>query len=266
MNQHIHVNGSRLYYETVGFGQAVVLLHGFTLDTRMWDDQFWPLAQQFRVIRYDMRGFGRLDVPTGEPYSHVADLAELLDSLGIVQVHLVGLSKGGAVAIDFALTHPGRVLSLVLVDTVLGGFDWSAEGSARDGLVWQRAREGGVVAAKESWLTHPLFAPAMRQPAVAARLKQMIGDYSGWHFVNDNPEMGLARPSASRLSELAIPVLAIVGELDLPDFQRITNFISEQVPQARRVVMPGVGHMANMEAPEAVLKLISAFYEEVQLL
>lgn len=253
------VNGTKLYYETAGHGRAIIFIHGFTLDTRMWDAQFEPLAQQFQVIRYDMRGFGQSAVPTGEPYSHVEDLRALLDHLHIQQAYLVGLSKGGAVALDFALTHPGRVLSLVLIDTVLGGFAWSAEGAARDGLVWQRAREGGMAAAKESWLTHPLFAPAMRQPEVAACLEQMIGDYSGWHFVNKNPEMGLERPSASRLSELTMPVLAIVGELDLPDFRRITDLISEQVPQAHRVVVPGVGHMANMEAPEAVLQVIMEF-------
>ncbi|MCL4869084.1 MAG: alpha/beta fold hydrolase [Anaerolineae bacterium] len=259
MQKFIQVNNSRLYCETSGSGQAVVLIHGFTLDTRMWDDQFLPLAQQFQVTRYDMRGFGRSDVPTGEPYSHVDDLAGLLDELGIAQAHLVGLSKGGAVAIDFALTHPGRVLSLILIDTVLGGFAWSAEGSARDGLVWQRTREGGIAAAKTSWLTHPLFAPAMGQPDVAARLEQMIGDYSGWHFVNENPEIGLEPAAAFRLEELTMPLLAIVGELDLPDFRRITDLIAGQVPQAHQVMVPGAGHMANMEAPEQVLEAITAF-------
>lgn len=99
----------------------------------------------------------------------------------------------------------------------------------------------------------------IHEPEVAACLEQMIGDYSGWHFVNDNPEMGLERPSASRLSELTMPVLAIVGELDLPDFRRMTDLIGDQLPQARRVVVPGVGHMANMEAPEAVLQVITDF-------
>lgn len=255
----LNVNGTRLYYESAGSGEAVVLLHGFTLDTRMWDDQFLPLAQHYRVIRYDLRGFGQSALPTDAAYSHVDDLKALLDQLGIANASLVGLSKGGAVALDFALTYPDCTRALLLIDTVLGDFQWSAEGSARDGLVWQRAREGGIPAAKESWLTHPLFAPALRQTAVAPRLVQMIDEYSGWHFVNNNQELSLDPPAVQRLQELKLPVLAIVGELDLPDFRQITEVIARQVPQAQRLIVPGAGHMANMEAPDQVLQAIAAF-------
>jgi pimeloyl-ACP methyl ester carboxylesterase len=253
------VNGTRLFFETAGAGHAVVFLHGFTLDTRMWDDQFLPLSQHFKVIRYDLRGFGKSDLPTEQPYSHVEDLRALLDRLEVPQAQLVGLSKGGAVAIDFALTYPQRVGALVLIDTVLGGFRWSAEGSARDGLVWQRAQEAGVRAAKESWLTHPLFVPAQRLPDVTARLAQIVDEYSGWHFLNANPERGLEPPAAQRLSELGMPVLAIVGEKDIPDFRQITDLICTQVPHARKIVVPGVGHMSNMEAPEQVSDAMIAF-------
>lgn len=241
-----------MYYEAAGSGPAVVLLHGFSLDTRMWDDQFEPLAERFRVIRYDLRGFGKSALPSGEAYSHVDDLKALLDHFDLHRVTLVGLSKGGAVALDFALTFPQRTSGLVLMDTVLHGFSWSAEASARDGLVWQRAKEGGIPAAKGSWLTHPLFAPAQRQPAVAARLAQMVNDYSGWHFVNSNPERALEPYAAQRLRELSVPVLAIVGEQDLPDFRQITDLICKEAPQAHKLVVPGAGHMSNMEAPEQV--------------
>lgn len=255
----VDVNGTRLYYEEAGSGPAVVLIHGFTLDTRMWDDQFLPLAQHFRVIRYDMRGFGQSAVPTNEPYSHVEDLRALLDHLNVQQASLVGLSKGGGVALDFALSYPQRTQALALIDSILGGFSWSPEGSGRDSLVWQEARRGGVAAAKVSWLAHPLFAPALQQPATAARLRQIIADYSGWHFVNANPEQGVAPPAGQRLAELEMPVLAIVGELDLPDFLQITELISRQAPRVSKVVLPDVGHMANMEAPDVVTEALRGF-------
>jgi pimeloyl-ACP methyl ester carboxylesterase len=258
----LNVNGTRLYVETAGSGDPVVLIPGFTLDTRMWDDQFVPLAERLRVIRYDLRGFGRSALPSGEAYSHVDDLQALLDRLEVPQATLVGLSKGGAVAIEFALTHPQRTRALVLIDTVLPGFAWSPELSARDGLVWQRAAEGGIPAAKESWLTHPLFVPAQSQPAVAARIKQIVDDYSGWHFVNSNPERGLDPPAARRLGELGMPVLAMAGELDVPDFRQITDLVCQQVPQARKRILSGVGHMSNMEAPEQVTAEILAFFED----
>ncbi len=256
----IEVNGTQLYCEETGAGPALVLIHGFTLDTRMWDDQFLPLAQRCRVVRYDLRGFGRSALPNG-PYSHVEDLRALLDRLEIERASLVGLSKGGAVALDFALTYPQRARSLALIDTVLGGYGWSAEGSARDALVWQEAARGGIAAAKASWLAHPIFAPAMRQPALAARLNEIIGDYSGWHFVNANPEQGIDPPAARRLVELKLPVLAIVGELDTPDFRQITAVICRGIPQARAMIVPGAGHMANMEAPKQVTQSLLEFLE-----
>jgi 3-oxoadipate enol-lactonase len=266
MNTHhafFDVNGTRLYCEIAGAGDAVILIHGFSLDTRMWDDQFMSLAQHFRVIRYDMRGFGKSALPTDEPYSHVDDLNALLDQLGISQVCVVGLSKGGAVALNFTLTYPHRIRALVLIDTALGGFKWSSEASARIGLVWQCAREAGIQAAKNSWLTHPFFAPAQDQPLVAARLAQIVDEYSGWHFVNANPERELEPPAAQRLAELGMPILAIVGEHDIPDFQQMTELICRQVSQSRKVVVPSVGHMANMEAPEQVTQVVYAFLADV---
>lgn len=253
------VNHTRLYYETGGSGDALVLIHGFTLDTRMWDAQFARLAEHAHVIRYDMRGFGKSALPTGEPYSHVDDLKALLDHEGVEQAYLAGLSKGGAIALDFCLTYPQAVLGLVLIDTVLGGFAWSEEGSARNGLVWQRAREAGIDAAKKSWFTHPLFAPARRRPEVAASLARIIGDYSGWHFVNHNPERSLEPPAAQRLHEIQVPVLAMVGELDEPDFRQIAHLIGQQVRHAAMMEIADTGHMANMEAPEPVTEVMLRF-------
>jgi 3-oxoadipate enol-lactonase len=256
-----NVNGTRLYFETAGSGFPAVFLHGFTLDTRMWDDQFTPLADKLRVIRYDMRGFGQSALPTEEPYSQVDDLSALLDHLEVPSAALIGHSRGGAVAIEFSLTHPDKVQALALLDSVIGGFSWSQEAAARDGLVWEKAQEGGVPAAKESWLTHPLFVPAQRNAAVAKRLAVIINDYSGWHFVNSNPETYLDPPAAQRVAELSMPLLAIIGEEDLPDFQAITDLICAQAPQASKVTIPKAGHMANMEAAEEVTRHLVAFLE-----
>ena len=257
------VNGTRIYFEISGAGHAVVFIHGFTLDTRMWDDQFEYFAKEFQVVRYDMRGFGKSAVPTHQEYSHVEDLKALLEHLKIKQAYLVGQSKGGSVALDFTLTYPGTVAALVLVDTVLLGFDWSADGEARDGLVWEEAAKGGIPAAKISWLTHPLFTPAQHQSAVAAKLAQIIENYSGWHFVNHNHEHNLHPLAAQRLHEITVPTLAIVGQYDLPDFLNITDLIGQKVSYARKIVIPNVGHMSNMEAPHEVNQAILEFFKEL---
>src|SRR5262245_48758389 len=101
------VAGTRLFYEVKGAGPAVVLIHGGQLDSRMWDDQFDALAKGFTVIRYDVRGYGGSFQPD-RPYSDADDLAGLLDYLETQKVHVVGLSLGGRIAVDFAVAHPKR--------------------------------------------------------------------------------------------------------------------------------------------------------------
>jgi 3-oxoadipate enol-lactonase len=254
------LEGVRLRYEDSGpdgAGEALVLLHGFSLDARMWEAQTPAFAGRWRVIRYDLRGFGGSSLPDG-PYAHPDDLCALLDHLGVSRAHLVGLSKGGGVALEFALTYPERTGALVLVDSALGGYAWSEEAKARDGLVWRRAKEAGVLAGRAAWLAHPLFEGVLASPA-AADFRRIVGDYSGWHFVNTNPERRFDPPATARLSEVRAPTLVVVGEDDLPDFRRIADMLHQGVPGAELVVLPGVGHMASMEAPEAFNDLVTTF-------
>lgn len=255
------VNGTRLYYEIAGTGHAMVFVHGFTFDTRMWDDQFEHFAGQFQVVRYDVRGFGKSAVPTEELYSHVEDLKALLDYLEIKRSYLVGQSMGGAIAIDFTLTYPEYVDALVLIDAFLPGVEGSAEEGARIELIWEEARRGGIPAAKVSWLTHPFFTPAQRRPAVVARLAQIVEEYSGWHFVNNDNEHALDPPAMKRLREITIPTLAMVGQYDIPRFLNMTDLISQEVPHAQKNVIPNVGHMSNMEAPAEVNRAIHEFFK-----
>ena len=104
----VDVPGGSLYYEVAGEGPAMTLIHPGLWDSRTWDPQVPVLVDAaFRVIRYDVRGYGRSSRLTGEPYSHVRDLEALLDVLEVPLTILVGCSMGGAIAIDFTLEHPG---------------------------------------------------------------------------------------------------------------------------------------------------------------
>ncbi len=253
-------NGT-LFYETVGEGSPLVFLHGFSVDHQMWDSQVDFFAQHHQVIRYDLRGFGRSSLPT-EPYAHVDDLRALLDHLQLTQATLVGLSRGGSVALDFTLTHPQRVEKLVLVDSALGGYRWSTEQRQLDQAVWETARTEGLPAGKAAWLCHPLFAPALEQPVVAQHFAQMVDDYSGWHFLHRDLDQRLDRPAAQRLSEVYCPTLIVVGERDLVDFLQIAEQLAAGIPGAHKIVLPGVGHMANMEAPSAFNAAVLAFLAE----
>jgi 3-oxoadipate enol-lactonase len=115
--------------------------------------------------------------------------------------------------------------------------------------VLAKTPEAGLQAAKTFWLQHPFFAPACEQPAMAARLAQMVTDYSGWHLLNTDPGQVLNPPAIQRLGTIPAPTLVIVGEQDVVDFHRIADILEHGIPGATKVVMPGVGHMANMEDP-----------------
>ena len=254
------VGDGRLYYEVAGSGSPLVLIHGFTLDRRMWDDQFEHFADRYRVVRYDQRGFGRSDVPTEAPYSNHGDLRRLLDHLGIDAAHVCGLSSGGGVAIDLALEHPGSVHSLVGISSALGGSDRGI-GSMIDAVVAMNAAagRGDIDEAKRIWLTSSLFAPARRDPAVAARLIEIVGDWSGWHLTNQADHVDPEPAAAQRLDRLGIPMLLLTGELDNEAIQLVSRDIEQGAPNARVVVVPDVGHMVNMEAPDVVNDHIGAF-------
>lgn len=257
----VELNGTQLYYELAGpvGGPAVVFVHGFSLDTRMWDDQFDVFARRYRVLRYDVRGFGRSALPT-EPYAQVDDLLALIHHFQLAPGHLIGLSMGGGIVLDFALTHPGVVRSLILVDAALGGFSWTKDLGASTKL----AHTVGLAAAKRAWLADEMFAPAHEQPAVGARLAAMVADYSGYHWLNRDPGRWSNLPVDRPLEQLAMPTLALVGERDLPDFRRITQSVAARAPHARQVILPGVGHMSNMEAPEPFNDIVLDFLSELR--
>jgi 3-oxoadipate enol-lactonase len=256
-----HVNGTQLYYETAGIGSALVLIHGHTLDARMWDDQFETFASQYRVIRYDMRGYGRSALPSGAPFSPADDLKALLAHLGIAHAHVLGLSRGGVVAIDFALMYPHMTDTLIVADTALREFPWQAFGVFTE-AVKSAAADDGIEAARQCWQQGALFAPALEQPQVAVRLALMVGEYSGWHWLNQEPVRVLQPPPTEQLGTIDMPTLVIVGERDLPEFQAIAELLHQRVPHATKVVIPGVGHMSNMEAPAQFNALVLEFLAE----
>ncbi len=260
---YVEVDQGRLYYETAGEGKPLVLLHAFTLDTRMWDAQFAALAARYRVIAYDARGFGRSSLPRpGKPYSHVDDLRALLTALDALNPHLVGASMGGRFALDFAVTHPGAYRSIALIDGVVGGWDWSREWLASYAPVIEASQRHDVAAAKAAWLAHPIFAAARGNQQVYTRLRRMVSDYSGWHFINPNPVRPVEPPVNTRLARLHSPMLSLIGEFDLPDFHRMAEKL-EIESRAQRIVIPHAGHVAGMEAPERVNEQLLEFLARV---
>ena len=253
------VNGTRLYYQVAGTGHPIFFLHGFGGDSSLFDDQFDVFARHCQVIRYDLRGFGKSDLPNSEPYRHVDDLYALLEYLGIARVDLVGQSSGGALAIDFVVLHPGTVRALILLDSTLGGFEHSREFDAWFEFLATLANESGVGAAKARLLDTPFLESARAREDVAQRLEQSFAKYSGWHWVNDDPQARLEPPAIQRLEEIRAPTFIITGEHTDPDLRKIADILQARIPNAHEIVLDGVGHVPNIEDPETVNQLVLDF-------
>jgi 3-oxoadipate enol-lactonase len=260
----VAVNGTRLYCEVAGQGTPVVFIHGLGLDTRMWDAQFERFACSYRAVRYDVRGFGRSDVPSTESFNHADDLRALLDHLGAPGAHVIGLSMGGRIALHHALLYPEATLSLTLVDSALDGHAWTERWDASFDAIVERAESDGPRAGNALWLEHELFSPARELPDVHAKLTEIVTDYSGWGWVNDAHAVGIDPPTSKRLHEIHAPTLVIVGERDLPDFQRIAETLTAGIVGVRKVAIKGAGHMSNMEAPAEFNSTVLAFIGRIE--
>src|SRR5260370_21184283 len=215
----VTINGTHLYYEHAGSGHPLVLIHGFTLDTRMWEDQFAIFTQHYQAIRYDMRGFGRSALPTEEPFTAVEDLRALLDTLGVSRTFVLGLSRGGHVAIDFALMYPERTCALLLFDPALGGWTWSEAFSQSMRELEITAQTQDVDAPRQRCLAPPFFLPARERPGLAARLAQIVASYSGLSWLHASSEHDANLPDLPPLQRIKIPPLLLMYTLHINTFQ-----------------------------------------------
>lgn len=253
---------SKLYYEVAGTGEpTVILLHGGMLDCTMWDEQFELLSQKHRVIRYDASAHGRSVLPPEAYWDH-ADLRGLMDHLGIDRAVLVGLSMGGRVAIDMALEEPQRVQAVVAVSSGLGGYrfdsDFHLENRKPMIAAWKSGDFDAVVEAfQREWTDGPHRTPDEVNPAVRERVRAMAR--ATVESVMEG--RSLVPPAIDRLTDLDVPMLVIVGELDMPGIHEISSLLVEADPNAELMEIPGVAHMVNLEAPEEFNRVLVEFLD-----
>jgi 3-oxoadipate enol-lactonase len=251
------------YYEEQGSGPAVILIHGHGADRRIWGRQAPALVRAgYRVLRYDVRGHGRSSIPqsgyTWDDYS--ADLKALVDQLAVPRAHVVGLSMGGGIALQFALDHPPRVLSLTLIDSSLPGFGYSGEmESTIEELRDAVRREGPRKAFERLWLPHPMFDGVRRFPDRFAFLREIVLAYPAADYLDDTPYVTPQHQAIDRLGDVSVPTLVMVGELDIPDFQLIAEVLAENIPGAEKRVVPDAGHLPPLEQPDEVNRLLVFF-------
>jgi len=250
----VQVEGGRLYYEAAGDGPPLVLIHAGFLDSRMWDSQFQVFAKTHRVIRYDVRGFGKSDRPT-EKFSDAADLLALVQHLNLAKVILVGVSNGGRIALDFTVQHPERVERLVLVATGVHGYESGPE----EDKVWEEfekkmkpqkdlAREGRIREAVEmdvnAWA--PAQSPGSREHILSIALdnSHILSSHPGKLQVSPDP------PAFKRLSEIRVPTLLMIGDRDVEGMRMIMERLHGMITGSKKVLIRGADHIVNASRPE----------------
>jgi 3-oxoadipate enol-lactonase len=244
-------NNGEIYYETHdethGEGEPIVLIHGFALDSRVWQGQVKELSQTNKVITYDLRGFGKSSLPNGK-YSHHEDLHELLKHLDIKEAKLVGHSFGGEVAVNFALEYPEEVSSLILISSSLGG----VEGDSSEWEILQElGRQGDVEGMRKRMFVNPAFKDL--KDSAKELVGEIIQDYSGYHFQNKDPREYIN--STARLHELSLPVEVVVAEKDLEVQKEVVETFERKLRVKPRVI-PKTGHMVILEEQDAVNNII----------
>lgn len=256
----VDVPGGKLWYETRGQGSILVFIHDGLLASETWDDQIPVFAKSFRTVCYDRRSYGRSE-PAKAPFSDVDDLAAIFETLKIPKAVLVGCSYGGSLAVDFALAHPDRVEGLVLVGPVVSGLPYSQHFDRRVLTnMLPRFREGDTAKVIENWVNDPYITDAGSTRA-RARIRELLtanpASVIGGSAQPTPPE----RPAAGRLGEIQKPTLLVVGASDIADVHTHVGALENGIARARRVVIPGAGHLVHMEKPqewnEAVLEFVS---------
>jgi 2-succinyl-6-hydroxy-2,4-cyclohexadiene-1-carboxylate synthase len=236
--------------------EDVVLLHGFTQTGASWEPVIRALGPRYRALAPDLRGHGTAS--DRHPVSFDAVLADL-DSLVPPAALLAGYSMGGRIALTYALTRPGRVAGLVLIGASPGLQDAAerAQRQAADEALARRVEQIGVPAFARAWGAQPLFAGQPPEVADAAHADRLRHTPAGLAAALRGLGTGTMEPLWNRLGELRIPVTVAAGERDAK-FVALAQRMAGALPDARLVTIPGAGHAAQLEQPDAVAALLQS--------
>ena len=256
-----------LYAEVAGEGPAVALVHEGIGDSRQWDPQWDEWSRSFRLLRVDLRGFGRSPLPP-ERFSNARDLIAALDEHGFDRAALVGGSLGGRVVLEVAVALPELVSALVLVAPGLPGHEWSDKVKSSWAEEEAAYEAGDVERAVEVNLRVWVDGPGRQAEDVDSELRARVAEMQRDAFevqfaAGDQPEEELLVPDlAERLGEVAVPTLVLVGEEDVSDMHAIGQRLAGTIPGARLETIPDTAHVPNMERPREFDELVLPFLRE----
>lgn len=268
----LDVHGGKLYYEVSGKGYPLVLLHAGIANLRMWDEQVKEFSKHYQVICYDARTYGKSTSESVE-FSNRQDLLGLLNHLNIDKAHLLGISRGGSIAMDFVLEHPQKVSSLIMVASHPSGFDHEDTDLekvyvARDEeLSEKRDAEAMANLDVEMWVDGPGQKLGRAKENVHQKVHTMTlehyQDYFATFTDKEPTSLPLKPPAVERLSDINVPMLVVTGSLDFSYTHAAAEVMAKAIPNAKHISISNVAHMVSMEKPEEFNKVVLEFLNQL---
>ena len=259
-----NISNAQIYYETAGSGTPFVMIHAGIADSRQWNNESADFAQTYQVVRYDMRGYGKSEPVDGD-FSHLSDLISLLDTLELHKpLVIMGCSMGGGLAMDFALTQPSRVKALIMVDSGPGGLKLDFPTSPKFAEAEKAFEEGNLdlVAEIETqiWFDGVNRTPEQVNPA----MRKLVYEMDHRALSHEIKQLGKRLPNTdtpafTRLSELDIPVLVIVGAHDTPYTLASADYMMENIRSAQKAVIEDAAHLPNLDQPSTFDEIVKNF-------
>lgn len=264
-NKFLDINGVKIKYAEYGQGFPVVFVHAGIADSRMWDEQIEPFSQHYRVITYDLRGYGQSS-PAAGTYSHHEDLFALLDHLAVKRFALVGCSIGGGVVMDAALAAPDRVAAVVVVAGMANGLDLDIDFEEPQQVEALEAAFKANDLETVNELEVQIFVDGFNQPAgrADAAVREKVREMNAIALKNEagspDAKRKVLEPYAgTRLGEFQMPLLFITGGLDEPVVRQVVEYMLPQISQAQHVGIEGSAHLPSMQTPGEFNQIVLDF-------
>ena len=248
----VDVNGGRLVLQHEGEGAPLLLMHGWTLDRRMFEPQFSRLSERFHVISYDRRGFGRSQAPP-DLQQELDDVDRIADALSLGTIHLLGMSQGARLALRYAVTRPQRLRSLLLQGAVVDGLSVDANDNEQVPLAEyaELVRNGRLDELRRRWLRHPLMSLQPGHESVRRQVNDILDGYTGADLLDFSPDSyAFSLDVPGKLALLRAPTLILTGATETRRLRAHARKLLEIIPDCREVVFKHSGHLSNLTEPD----------------
>ncbi len=264
----IQVNDADIYYEDTGKGLPLVFIHAGYMDSRMWDNLTAVFSSEYRVIRYDVRGYEKSSKVT-KAYSDAEDLKSLMEKLGVQEAVLIGVSNGGRIALDFAVTYPHMVKALIPVDSGLKGYQPSGPEEEK---LWEN-----ITIDEEKYLrlrSEGKFREAAEidvdfwSNATVGELRESLLNIAEENVFTDETDPDIFQvsptpPAFEKLNSLKMPVLIIVGSRDTPPLIAMSKRYHQLIKGSKFLVIEGADHLPSITRPEEFRNAVFDFLREL---